>query len=150
MSDLPHLLTRIESAEKADRELDFAVALASGLYQLQEPEGGREEGDTTQYVRYVHPIYKTVWSGSIGACVPEITASVDAALALVERMLPGWAWRIEYWPGQSAKVDLWERGADGWHSYPMVSLQHVRGKTPALAILAALLKALLAKGDGHE
>lgn len=88
MTDLPHLLTRIESAEKASRELDFAIALASGLYQLQEPEGGREEGDTTQYVRYVHPSYKTVWSGSIGACVPEITASVDAARAFVDRLFP--------------------------------------------------------------
>ena len=83
--------------------------------------------------------------------VPRYTASVDAALALVERKLPGWVvadlsqnsrhagdpWGCQlacYFGSDPSK----NRAAASGHDYPQ----------PALAIVAALLQAL--KDSSHE
>lgn len=77
--------------------------------------------------------------------VPKYTASIDASLALVERVLPGWFCTIATKTLQDEVVggpwaDLaspeWVSGAD------LDGYAEARGATPPIAILAALLTAL--------
>lgn len=66
------------------------------------------------------------------------TASLDAALALVERVLPGWWISVE--TKRSVYVELTEDGGELHTSYGT-------GSTRSLALLVAMLKALIAKGS---
>ena len=68
------------------------------------------------------------------------TASIDAALALVERVLPGWHWirksPLSMTVYQDPKDEkAWAVHFDG------------AGATPALSLLAAILKALIAQQE---
>lgn len=67
---------------------------------------------------------------------PPITASIDAAVALVEKMLPGWDYLVCRLSGGPAGAEVG----------PPDSFQQVKadGATPALALIAALLRALIA------
>lgn len=68
--------------------------------------------------------------------VPELTASLDAAIALVERVLPGWDWGRD----DDQRMYLYPPNTDECLS--------ARGATPAIALLIALLKAKEAQ-DGR-
>ena len=73
------LLARVEAATGPDREIDGALALMEG-WTFQKMKGDREP-----YWR--KPGATEYWNRST---LINYTASIDAALALVERMLPGW------------------------------------------------------------
>lgn len=64
-----------------------------------------------------------------GQKVPSYTASIETAVALVERVLPGWKWRVSANQGEVFQRDP-ECGQDAFHA------------TPAIALLIATLKAL--------
>ena len=69
--------------------------------------------------------------------IPRLTASLDAALALVERVRPGCGWTVQrLLHDQSFTAELYV-------PKPRV-IQHYadKGPTPALALIAALLAAL--------
>ncbi|WP_395451149.1 hypothetical protein ACHMW7_15980 [Aminobacter sp. UC22_36] len=81
-----------------------------------------------------------------GQSVPPYTASLDAAVALVERVLPGW--RVENLCEWDADVlrqrgpwtcDLMRRGKDFADHFPA---KCAHAPTPAIALLIATLKAL--------
>lgn len=77
--------------------------------------------------------------------------SMDAALALFNAMLPGWAIeRITSWPGGSCTATLWgtHEGKDGerWH-HQSDGRFDANALTPARALLLATLRALAAKGE---
>jgi hypothetical protein len=112
MSDLKELLARVEKAEGPDREIDAA---------LQRLIGGE----------HIH------WG--CGLLVNGFTASLDASLALVERVLPGWLRELQEYgePDSFWWVTL--------RSYPFGIAFGGRAATPALATCCALLKALIAK-----
>jgi hypothetical protein len=75
---------------------------------------------------------------------PYYTASLDAAIALVERQLPGWRFKV----GQRMKMRF---VASYWAviipQEGRIPFFHGASETPALALLSALLRALIAKGD---
>ena len=119
MSELAELLERVKAATGPDRELDW---------DIQQSQFGIEQTDFHGTPRY--------------------TASIDAALALAERLLPGRSWKIV---GEPAAV------------YPHCAVIRDAGKlsdvaeafiashrTPALAILTALLSALNTAEGGDE
>lgn len=114
--DLEELLERVEKATGPDRLLD--ARLRDKFYQ---PYGHK---NPTEPIR-------------------AYTASVDAALALVERVLP------------KSDVSLFKR-IDGWNSFVKNLLTHevfapeTKRPNGALAILSALFRALIAqeKQDG--
>ncbi len=113
-SDLQALLSRIKRAEGPDRELDRAIYEATS----RPPPAGYRLGPTPA----------------------SYTASVDASLALVERLLPGQALAVgtmKFDPPGVPWCCIWTTGGD-----PKFNGS---GATPSLAILAALLTALLAK-----
>lgn len=156
MTQLSDLLARVEAAEGANRELDalICVALDQRPEWLQRAAGelwfAGMEGRWAQ-VRYrAEGMKRSTGNPSLSeAEIAPCTSSLDAALALVDRtMKPGlldiegswdppspevWpAWSVRWYPAGT------DRDGKSWHA------QVGSGRTPALALLAALLKALIA------
>lgn len=127
MSDLADLKRRVEEATGPDRELDAAIAVALDSYFIIPP---RWEGDEIGY-GYVdrdgvqnHPAYG-------GAqLVPVYTASLDATVALIEQVMPGYSKQVII-VSDHAVAEIWK---DGTHRSGI-------GKIGPLALLAALLSA---------
>lgn len=133
MSELTELLARVESATSPDRDIEQRIALTFAVKPLR----AVEDDDALYY-----------YDGN-GMPVPmdRITASIDTALALVERKLPKFEWHRRprnddensptmidlMWP--VLVHDEWE-----WNFADADD----RGSAP-IAIIAALLKALIAQ-----
>ena len=124
---LRDLLERVERATGPDRELDAAIC--EGLHSsVCEPEyRGTHHGEPV----WRHPDFGLI------RCEP-YTNSVDASLALIGRLLPGvYMWRLDFDDeptSHPASVILcW--GENG--------RANEGGATPALALCAALLAAMI-------
>lgn len=118
MSDLAELLERVCAATGPNRALDLMIkaALSNVLSAMTYEECEERVADREAF---------DAWSAT-----SPYTASIDAALALVERMLPGKLWGVDTRGVYRAQVGLSK--ANHFHSAP-------------LAILAALLSALIAQ-----
>lgn len=123
MSDLPLLLQRVREASGPDRGLDLNIGgllLAWGAT----PAG---EFDVNEPLQYSYPL-------------GHFTASLDAAMALVERVRPGQAGVVSF--GQ-----VWSR-TDFINAGDRVQL-HETCRTPALSMVACLLASLVPQ-EAHE
>lgn len=144
---------RVQAAINTDRELDEALHLA--LYG-EDPwwpgtcEGRRlvASGRPHEYVtQSIASMRAEAWAKSAG--IPAYSTSLDVALALVARMLPGWSHEVHHGGfDEPARATLWNSRAqsldDGAHG------EHTGGSAP-LAVLLALLKALLVSaGDAAQ
>ena len=145
MSDLSELLKRVEAATGPDRELDAHLAVIAGLNMcFCDYEAGSYHGDCPppgcgeplglHDERHSYPVQ---WQDD--ERLPAYTASIDAALALVEKVLPGW------------RRQIFEDRSGGWTarlvspSSDVVSTDELKPPpTASLAILAALLRAKIA------
>lgn len=114
---LTDLLARLEATEGADRELDR----------------------TTDNWRMDHEMALSGHT-SMSLLAPPYTASLDASLGLVKRVLPGVLWRVGSLD-ERAHARLASYGPDG-HATLLVN---THATTPALALLCALLKAIIAQ-----
>jgi hypothetical protein len=139
------LLERVRAAARPDRDLDRDLAVS--LYGWCLHPHGRQRDDSAQSDRGYTCLDCGADSwGNVGPTgqrrsdpLPFFTASVDAALALVERVLPG-AWgNLERDHLGYTEVTLKIGGS--W-----VVEEH---KTPALALLSALLAALSLNDAGE-
>jgi hypothetical protein len=110
------LLTALQSAERGSRELDALVEKTLGLAITTDRTGLAMAGDGTRYR------------------VPHYTTSTDAALALVERVCPGW------WPAV-AQVGPGKWSADIYDPSDTGSQSPAHAPTPPLALVIALVKA---------
>lgn len=118
--DLPSLAHRISEATGPDRELDLALARAL----VPDVVVSRFNPETRDNEPYVHWTY---------------TASIDAAVALFERLLPGWWWSV----GRCQREVHCTAGPDRGHPLEgVVDAVQAFGATPALAVLAALFAGL--------
>ena len=95
---------------------------------------------------------------------PKFTASLDAALALASRVLPGWEWTTAA-PSKSRKVPdkffarlaspdfdcvTWEAG-DKWTTDVLAGTDaHAYASTPALALCIAILKATQSRSTPED
>jgi hypothetical protein len=120
MTDLQSLLSRVEGANGPDRELDCLIAAATdyrnrftGELLAEWLEDPARRAEAMQ------------WEG-----VPYVTSSLDAALALCERVLPGEAWGLL----QDALFDNRVKCSDVSRELP-------------LALLTALLRTLIAQEE---
>lgn len=122
MSDLQTLIARVEAASGPDREIDSKIAL--------ELLGGAAtyKGDV------LWNINADGWDA-----LPAYTASLDAAVRLVEAKLPGYEWFVNSSGFAGVRSDAHDNGANGNHE-----------ASPALALVAALLHALEAIAQGGE
>lgn len=123
MSKHAELIARLEAAEVGSRELDALI------WDIEDSRPRHSlDGD--------FPTYKQDPDDSVAFdSPPSYTTSLDAAIALAERVLPLGSWRIEregaiFW----AKI-WWGREGKAGHKYAYA-------KTPAIALCVAILKAL--------
>jgi hypothetical protein len=134
--DYASLLEGVKAATGPDRELDDAILSAVGWFDADAP--ARFGAQTID---------------------GRITASLDAALGLVERVLPGCEMSIlrtaalRQTRGSEWGADLWDGSLPdgdnaGRYGGKMNSVSGA-GPTPALAVLAALLKALSEKDQAN-
>lgn len=127
MADLSSLIARVEAATGPDRELDARLdALARNRTGFR---WGGHYYDCDQLV------------GAGGDDVFPYTSSVDYALALVERLLPGWAVSLTWQPSLNPPIAYCRIG---------MAVMPTKGRTLPLAILSALLKALEAQPTHME
>jgi len=137
MSDLPalkSLLERVETAEGPDRKLDGEIFAAFETYSYGDviPAAGG-------MVVYAGPAPHAPGQGRFEVA-PKYTSSLDASLALVEEMLPGWDWSLHCDNG-TAIAGIMPPSEDGCDTADCEAV------TPALAIVKALLRALIAQKE---
>jgi hypothetical protein len=119
MTDLSNLISRLEAAQSGGAGLDHAV------HEAAEPA-----------------LFAPGWKWSTECPLP-VTTSLDAALTLCERVLPG---------ASCVGFDRTPQGSTAYVSRNNVADGHwlveAEAPTPALALCLALLRALEAKADG--
>lgn len=158
------LQTRLRDATGPDRELDGEIAVSLAGWSQEKLLAKNINGSTESLEVFLPPdehnrdyivsmiedqVACNIWAPDLGE-PPRFTSSVDAALELVERKLPGWGvqWRLpskkEAEQGACPMVDL-IAPEDVWihpkcHSFS--------GSLP-IAILTALLEAL-SDGEAND
>ena len=126
-----NLLSRLQGLSAPDREVDALIWL-----QLT-------PGATRKQWSYIHTatqrechVDETRNADGRLTIVPELTASLDAAVALCERVLPGYDWIVGHTNG-------------GLTIHAQVGQNEmVFGETPAIALIIAILTALEARENG--
>lgn len=140
-SELTALIARVEAATRADLELDALI-----LCEVAAPKGSFVERSKINGAWCIYEEPSRLWemSSRNGWHRSEgwgLTSSLDAALSLLERVLPGSHWRL--WRSETAKAYAADVGDNDTCYAP----------TPALALVLATLKALhsaqLARSEGQ-
>lgn len=140
MNDTPamSILDRLRSAETGSRELDVEI-----WFELVEPRYlWAKDREGYWSVNRAGTVMTPIWQSDTPLRhAPDYTTSIDAALALVDKMLPDGRWRVE-----KCAVPFLHPGCAYWASAGLAGEQEATyAATPALAILTALLTALAAK-----
>ncbi len=138
MSGLTELLARVEGCKGPDREIDCAIAVALEGYYTKPHPGWPDDPTRTMYCKIDADGSRIEPGNASDMLVHEYTGSIDAALALVERMLPGWDYGMDRDQGEFI-VTLTAAGAS------MAKGHQAEAATLPLAILTALLNALIAR-----
>ena len=130
------LIERLEKAGEGSRAIDGALALAFS--------------EAPAWATKHHERQPELWSdGNFGLraktwLAPHYSTSLDAALALAERVLPGWSWMVRHYASG--------HGGPGWTAYvcqpenDTVNSGPVKS-TPALALCLAVLRATQEQPD---
>lgn len=129
------ILNRLRSAESGSRELDIEI-----WFELVEQRYlWTQDREGYWHVNRAGTVMTPIWQDDTPLRhAPAYTTSIDAALALVERMLPEAIWRVEHLP-----LDIEPKY---WATVGKAGEQEAAyGKTAPLAILTALFSALEAK-----
>ena len=141
LDDLRKLLDRCERAEGGERELDAEI---DALLRI-----GTPKMEPWAWANF--PVWRPARNGSVEVVhsdgsgglnwqSQEFTTSIDAAVALVDRVLPRWG-RSIYWnncQGSLARVEDIANEQSSGTDY------EARGANDALAVCAAMLRALMA------
>lgn len=143
---LRELLERVEKATGADRDIDFDLILTfdEESYAAREIKSFRRwTGEKQVREDGLHYWGISYWKENFSSSCPviKITASIDAAVALVEKVLPGAEYEITNLYGvASATLPL--NASD----YSYETGRNECGSMP-LAILAALLRTLISQAE---
>ena len=153
MTDLAGLIERLEGSSGPDREIDVWLWALSEKVDL--------EWQGTTLVAGYHGVVGWCDPGKLSrnfrtnrdtrgpGSIPPFTASIDAAVAFVERVLPGSYWRVARHEPQLARLP---GSGPFWASVGAPGEQEgAWGNTAPLAILIASLKALQEReGEGSN
>lgn len=121
---LPELEKRLEEATGPDRDLDGALASIIAPHQVESDDGDWWWGPYNE-----QPVR-----------VPEFTSSIDAAVALAERVLPWWCWSVSLNDEGQYLCEIAPKGCPG--GGPDCEKQ-----SPALALCLAIVRALIVKDN---
>lgn len=143
----PDLIDRLEKAEGGDQDLSLAVNLAL--------EGGEAVTYTANYIMEPRWAIRRQSANHVGGFAKEpnypVTESLDAALALAERVLPGWLWDVTTITtaiGGIRKPLAVVMDPDGDNDDIRT---YGSAATPALALCIAILKARASsEGEGEK
>lgn len=127
------LIGRLSKLTGPRYTMDVAIALATDFWPKDRIQNIVYNDDGDPWVYFT--------DGPDLPLPPAYTASVDAAIALAERVLPGWYWGITQ--GDDGE-DAMEFQGNVWPSiqpYPAELEQYGYHKFPAIALLIALLRA---------
>lgn len=133
---LSELIARVEGATGPDRELDALVEIAA-----RNEEARRTGLEPKHWAKWV--VSRDFWVEDPHTAYEPAshTRSVDSALALIERVLPGWSWSVRRSGfGDPADAELWNPRLQP-SQYNSFQATNKFG-SPALALILALLKAL--------
>ncbi|WP_270374944.1 hypothetical protein [Marinicauda sp. Alg238-R41] len=135
MTDHADIIASLEKATGPGVLLDALVAKATGWVQKWKYDGVFCMDVPAGWVRF---------DGVPRACPPEYTASLDAAIALVERVLPGWSWGVSRSdePGENGAPSEERYYADVFAPGAEYAADHA---TAPLALLCAAFDALQAQ-----
>ena len=137
MSNLTELLARVQAAKGPDREIDALVhCLDKGLtfqkfMRVNERQARSNMPLGKAYSFRTEKGETAIWQ------TEHYSESLDVLAALAERVLPGSGWAVGTYDGPYAEIEV--EGPRAFTRYPG------RAATPALAFLAAILAALIAK-----
>jgi hypothetical protein len=125
MSKHADIIKRLEAATGLDRDLDRDIGLLIGGWRLEEY--------ATPNPTMMLVVGEDVYPDHPGSLYPSFTESIDAALGLVERMLPGWGVKVD----TCGQAVLYAGGKSDWYL--------ADASSPPFAILIALFRALEAQ-----
>lgn len=138
------IIKRLEESTGPDRALDARIAVALNDHPQRDgavPYIGNTRQGTGPH-NHDHWPDKVILKGEDGAeyvsSPYRYTASLDAAIALAERVWPGCLFIVKRGFTPSAMVWFLEQDRDEWPEY--------RGSTYSIALLLALFQALEAEG----
>jgi len=130
---LHSLLERVRSAEKGSRELDAEIAVA--LTGAEAP----------LYPQAHHPGV-VIRDGKI-CFSPPVSTSLDAVVSLIEKELPGWFYRVGHSTLHLGWANVYREHPN--NTQPGDGEFFSDGRTPSLALLAALLSAKLSMEEDN-
>jgi hypothetical protein len=137
MADVTGLVERLEKATGGPRSLEKDILRALGYHMRRVPM------DSFVYWAKNETGFPLV--DVLGDDCDNFTASLDAALALVERVLPGWDICLSRVKGDEAVT--WNAVVGEPDSF---SGSEATSPTPALALCLAALKALAQGNEGSD
>jgi hypothetical protein len=146
------LLARLEGATSGSRELDCYIhrAVDPGKTVLFDPGDVRERRPASYGELRDYPLDGWMdWGGVAGTIgAPRCTTSLDAAVALCERLLPGYWWRVERHPrryGSEAWASVWQEDEEG--TVEREATAWAPPGQPALALCKAIVAAWSAQQE---
>jgi hypothetical protein len=155
LTTLRDLKERVGKATGPDRELDGALEV-----QVRRFEAYAAGLNDETRAKWKHNV-GTVFDGNTGYSAALHSASIDASLALVERVLPGWVWHVggcqsdflsetcmPFWAELSGPVSYKVVEA-GIGAEPTFDVSSAPGQTAPLAIVSSALSALIAKEEAR-
>lgn len=130
--DLSALIEKLEKAERPNYALEVEIFkfFNPDYRDYVEGRGGlvhRNDGEDQRVLSNVRP--------------PNVTASIDAAVSLAERVMPGWDWGMQSFGEDGAQGKVWKHG---WHDDTVVRAYHA---SPTIALVLATLRALQSRGE---
>lgn len=141
MTDLSSLISRVEKATGPDRGLDAEISAVLEPHLFDAP-GFTPERPIPSF-RY-DPSENVIRFDGGGIMdvrfFPPVTSSIDAAVSLAERVLPGWGWGITH--GSEKEEDI--QGNVFPKQVPMPAHLDCYGyhRVPAIALVLATLRAV--------
>lgn len=135
MTGLSSLISRVEKATGPNYalEVDIFKFFNPDYRDYVEGRGGlvhKNDGEDQRVLSNVRP--------------PNVTASIDAAVALAERVLPGWGWGITH--GSEKAEDVQGNVFPKAIPFPAHLDCYGYHAIPAIALVLATLRALQSKG----
>lgn len=139
MSDLSSLIARLEAAEGPSREFDRDIALTVDGFVYEK----RGKDAKPWFYHSTLRGRRQLISPYNSERLPAYTSSIDAAVSLAERVLPGWDWGTQSFGEDGAQGKVWKHG---WHDDTVIYADH---SSPVIALVLATLRALQQKGSSN-